>query len=87
VEKRKLNEQATKARRERHEHGVNLLNAYFQRVGPRYFQKMLNADDSQTGRPVRVRMKPNTPPIQTAEHAAKRRKRKIAHESRRRNRA
>ena len=74
---------ATKAARERQARGVKLLDALFG-MSP---ARLATTSDKFTGRPRPVRLRADTPPVRPdAEYRLRRRRRKIAHESRRRNR-
>jgi hypothetical protein len=68
--------------RKKHEEGKAQLDAYFENANPALWSMK---NDIQTGRPTRFRRKPGVPPIQTPEYKKRRKLRKIAKASRKRN--
>lgn len=80
---RRVDKAATKAARAKQARGIQILNALF---GASALQ-LRAVGDKHTGRPRPFRMRPNVPALRPDPAArARRRRRKIAHESRRRNR-
>jgi hypothetical protein len=80
---RRVDAKATKDARERHARGVAYLDWLFllTPLGKRLLS------DKFTGRPRPVRLRPGTPPLRPDTAArARRRRRKLAHAARRRNR-
>jgi hypothetical protein len=80
---RKVDKVATEIARARQEAGMERLSQLF---GITPLKLYLSGLDKHTGRLTRFRRRANVPPMQDAEHRRKRKLRKIAHESRRRNR-
>jgi hypothetical protein len=73
----------TKLARQAHERGVAALHIFFQADEA----SLATAGDTQNGRPRPLRMRPGVPPLRPdKQYRLKRRRRKLAHESRRRNR-
>jgi hypothetical protein len=77
----KIDTRKTKAAVVAHKAGVKMLDKLFAATPAR-----LSASGLQHGNAKPVRLHPGTPPVRDAEHKARRRRRKIANESRRRNR-
>jgi hypothetical protein len=79
---RAVDKAATRKARARQKAGAKRLDELFALAGGLWAMKT----DAQTGRPTRVRVRPGVPPAQSAEHKRRRRLRKIARASRKRNR-